>query len=139
MGAKEQCETLMNDLLPFAEKMLREYGEFHPFGGTMGTDDTITHVGASTGEEFPSGQELVRVLKQGFVERRAAGEIKAAAIIANVSVTPPDQDNPVDAIAVRLHHIDGYTVNVFFPYTLSRKKLSVGEPYTLPGTPFLGG
>ncbi len=30
---KEDAETLMNMLVPFAEKMLREHGEFYPTAG----------------------------------------------------------------------------------------------------------
>jgi hypothetical protein len=32
---KAECETLMNAALPFAEKMLKEHGEFFPYGAAL--------------------------------------------------------------------------------------------------------
>jgi hypothetical protein len=40
---KDDVEKLMNALLPFAEKMLREHGEFYPYGGAMSADGKIFH------------------------------------------------------------------------------------------------
>ena len=31
--AKQECEKLMNNLLPTAQSMLHEYREFYPYGG----------------------------------------------------------------------------------------------------------
>jgi hypothetical protein len=33
MNAKQESEKLMKAVLPLAEKMLRQYGEFYPYGG----------------------------------------------------------------------------------------------------------
>src|SRR5437588_13002928 len=35
MNGKKDCERLMNSVLPLAERMLRDYGDFHPYGGYM--------------------------------------------------------------------------------------------------------
>jgi hypothetical protein len=35
MNGKKECEKLLNALLPLAERMLKEYGEFYPYGGYM--------------------------------------------------------------------------------------------------------
>jgi hypothetical protein len=35
MPAKDDCNQLLNAALPFAEQMLREHGEFLPFGAQM--------------------------------------------------------------------------------------------------------
>lgn len=32
MTPKQDCEVLMNELVPFARSMLAEHGEFFPFG-----------------------------------------------------------------------------------------------------------
>jgi hypothetical protein len=33
MNHKEDSESLLNAILPLAETMLKQYGEFYPFGG----------------------------------------------------------------------------------------------------------
>ncbi|PYP55124.1 MAG: hypothetical protein DMD40_14440 [Gemmatimonadetes bacterium] len=43
---KQEPELLMNAALPFAEQMLRQQGEFYPYGGLLSIDGSIVHVGA---------------------------------------------------------------------------------------------
>jgi hypothetical protein len=33
IGVKQECEMLMNEMLSLAEDMLRQFGEFYPYGG----------------------------------------------------------------------------------------------------------
>jgi hypothetical protein len=139
MSAKKESERLMNDLLPFAEKMLKEHGEFHPFGGAIKSDGSIVHVGASAGEEFPRGKDLVGMLKESFREQARRGEISVAAIVANVSVEPPDSDNKVDAAEVAIDHRDDYAVRVFFPYVISEGQVSLGAPFASESERFAFG
>jgi hypothetical protein len=40
---REECEDLMNAVLPFAKQMLSQHREFFPFGGTMSPSGEITH------------------------------------------------------------------------------------------------
>ena len=117
MNGKVDCEALMNELLPFAHRMLRDHRAFHPFGATMARSGDITHVGASTGEEYPAGRELREMMQRSF--RAGADALKAAAIVCDVRITPPGEDTPRDAIQVELEHRDGYGAVVFFPYTIS--------------------
>src|SRR5437899_25574 len=44
MNSKKDCEKLMNSVLPLAERMLRDYGEFHPYGGYMKPNGEVVHV-----------------------------------------------------------------------------------------------
>ena len=63
---KEELDELMNDILPFAKKMLSEHGEFFPYGGAMTTQGEIIHVGASEGDEHPPSQKLLDILIESF-------------------------------------------------------------------------
>jgi hypothetical protein len=45
--SKRESEMLMNALLPLAEKMLKEYGEFYPYAGCMKLDGSIVDIGAT--------------------------------------------------------------------------------------------
>ena len=46
---KSECEDLMNEALPLAERMLREHGEFYPYGLTIDATGKIAHAAASDG------------------------------------------------------------------------------------------
>jgi len=130
---KEDCEKLMNALLPFAEQMLREHGEFHPFGGAMKPDGEIVHHGAYTGKELPKGQELVNLLTEAFRQSAAKGEYIATAIVYDIRTVPRGDTEKTDAICVSLDHRNDYSVNVAFPYTLKHGDLSLKPPFATKG------
>jgi len=62
MHGHPDLDELLNVSLEFAKKMLKEHGEFYPFGASMGANGRITMDGATTGEEKPPSQELLDVL-----------------------------------------------------------------------------
>jgi hypothetical protein len=123
MAAKEQCNQLLSAALPFAEKMLREYGQFHPFGAQMLNNGEVVSVGASDGEDQPPAQSLMDLLQGAFKNGAAEGDLLATALVYDARVTPPGTDQKSDAIAVSLDHRDDYSVVVFFPYHITS-----GEP-----------
>lgn len=53
---KEQLEDLMNVVVPFAVRMLKEHGELHPVGATMAPDGTVALDAAWDGPEHPLSQ-----------------------------------------------------------------------------------
>jgi hypothetical protein len=77
MTPKEEVERLMNEGIPFAQKMLTEHGEFYPFGVVMTTTGEIRMVSATTDDEHPTSQELIDKLLAGFQKAAAAHEYKA--------------------------------------------------------------
>jgi hypothetical protein len=132
-GAKTQAETLMNAALPFAERMLGDHGEFYPYAMAMKPDGEITAVAGYDGREHPPSQEIIDFLTEALRKDAASRLIVAAAIVWDARVRPSSTAPQTDAIAVALDHRDNYSVIVYFPYTLSGKKLSVGEPFAEAG------
>ena len=41
MTPKEQCEVLLDKLLPFAEDQMKKYREFYPFAAVILMDDSV--------------------------------------------------------------------------------------------------
>ena len=81
---KGDCEQLMNAVLPFAEEMLTNHGEFQPFGGTMTPDGQIGMTGGWTGDEHPASTEVIELVKAGFRAGAERGEYKATALVFDV-------------------------------------------------------
>jgi hypothetical protein len=136
-AGKADSEALMNSLLPFAHRMLRDHGEFFPFGGYMKSDGEIVWEGATTGAERPPSQELLDILRCEHRRRAVNREIRACATIYDVRVVPPNQEVKKDAIATELDHRTGYTVTVFFPYHFDATgELCIDPPFAHSG---LGG
>lgn len=130
---KDDATDLMNMLVPFAEKMLREHGEFYPFGGVMLADGSMQHFGASDGTEHPKSKDLIDLLIAQFREGGRQGKYKATGIVYDVRTIPPGASEKTDAIAARLDHQAGYSVVVMIPYRLSEGQLAKGTVFAAKG------
>jgi hypothetical protein len=134
MSAKQESEALMNALLPLAEKMLRQYGEFYPFGGYMKPDGTIVEVGASDPDtDHPKSKDLICVLRRSLRDLAERKQCKTVAMVFNVTVGLPTSDRKSDAIQVSIDHAEGYSAEVFFPYQLIENKMMYGETFAQHG------
>jgi hypothetical protein len=132
---KEDAEALMNDLLPFAKRMLSDHGEFLPFGGVMETSGKIIWQGATTGEDHSPSKDLIEILRNAHIEAAQAGTIRASAIVYDVLIVPPGREVKQDAISVELDHRDNYSVVVHFPYSIDIDgDLSVEKPFAGAGS-----
>jgi hypothetical protein len=131
---KEDCEELMNAVLPFAQEMLSKHREFYPFGGAMSPSGEITQIGGWTGDEHPPSSELIKLLEDGFREGAQQRKYKATALVVDVRAIPPGKFVKQDAIAVRLDHRDSYSAQVVFPYSFGPSgDLRLEEPFAAQG------
>ena len=130
--AKAQAETLLNEVLPFAEQMLGNYGEFHPYAGALRPSGEVVSIGGYDGREHPPSKDLIDLLAGGLRQSAAAGEYVATALVYDVKITPESADDPTDAIAVELEHKDGYAATVYFPYRLSDGQPILASPFVTP-------
>ncbi len=65
-NGKIDCEKLMNEALPFAEKMLQQYGEFIPYGYAMKANGEIVSISGQSKKEHPPSMEIMVLLNDGF-------------------------------------------------------------------------
>jgi hypothetical protein len=127
--AKADCEILMNEAIPFAKRMLREHGEFYPYGYVMKPSGEIALKAGYDGTEHPKSQVIIDLLTAGFKEDAAAGRVKATALVYDIRVIPPGASEKSDAIAIALDHRDNYSVVVILPYVLNHGEISVGTAF----------
>lgn len=133
LSAREQCEQLLDSVIPFAERGLRQHGRFAPFGAIIGPDGSHTLIAAPDGAALPGAQSLIGRLREEF---RAAAEERrhvATAICYDVYVVPPGAGDRTDAIAVELDHRDEYSAVVFVPYVRSKGAVALGKAFARPG------
>jgi hypothetical protein len=130
---KEDATQLMNMMLPLAEQMLREYGEFYPYGGVMLADGSMQSFAAADGNEYPRSTDLIGMLEDTFREHAHEGRYRATGIVYDVRTVPPGTIEKTDAIALRLDHESGYSVVVFIPYRLSDGQIAKGTTFAVKG------
>jgi hypothetical protein len=131
--AEAEAEQLMNDALPFAKQMLVKHGEFFPYGMAMQLDGKVTPVATNDGRNYPRSTDIIAELKRAFIEGARARKYKATALVYDARVVVPKTGSRSDAIAVSLDHRDGYSVVVFFPYTIEHSTLTIGEAFASKG------
>lgn len=134
MKPKQESERLMNAVLPLAEKMLRLYGEFYPYGGYMKLDGTIVDIGVQDPDtDRPKSKDLLYILRSSFREMAETNQCKAVAIVFAVSVKLPRSNRESDAIEVCVEHAEGYSAEVFFPYQIKNKEIVYDETFAQAG------
>jgi hypothetical protein len=131
---KQEVEELMNSLLPLAKKMLAEAGEFYPYGGYIDQNGRITHVsGRIEGTDYPKSKPIIDLLTRNFQQGAKDKKLKATAVIFDVRIRPPGEDNKTDAIQVCLDHQGGYSAKVLFPYTIKNGEVLFGNTFAHKG------
>jgi hypothetical protein len=130
---KADCEPLMNFLLPFAEQMLSSHGEFLPFGVMMRSNGELAPVAGYDGDEHPQSADLIRLIKEGFVQSARQGQSKATALAYDMRIKLSPTGESSDAIAVSMNHRDNYSIVVIFPYKIDSGKLTMGSAFAQKG------
>lgn len=130
---KNEAEELMNSLIPFAEKMLSQNGEFFPYGATIKSDGKIALAAGFSGSEQPQSQEVIDLLHQAFKTAAKTKQCKATGLVYDVRVTLPESGEKSDALAIELDHASGYSVLVYVPYKIEKSKVNFGVMFTNSG------
>jgi len=130
----EDVEALLNDLLPFAHKMLVKNREFLPFGGYTKPDGTIVWEGAYDGDDLPLSQNLIDILHDSHRSLAARHEVKVCAVVYDIRTIPRGKSKKQDAICVAVDHLSGYSVHYIYPYKFNwLGKLIVEDDYAVEG------
>jgi hypothetical protein len=123
----DEIQEILNFLLPYAEQMLNEHGEFYPYAAALDSDGELNAVATDVEDETPDVGELLLALHQGLRERAAEGAIRASGIAADVTLTDPDSGETTDAVQVELDHADADAVDIFVPYETEAEGIKFGE------------
>lgn len=133
MLPKEECEVLLDALLPAAEHLLRKNGEFYPIGAVMTTDSNTTLTAVDSEHDFPDSQSVIDALISSHRQMAEKNNIKASGIAWNAAISTPDGKQS-DAIMVSLEHSGDYSVVVVLPYKIGLfKRIKFGELFAQNG------
>ena len=143
MEPQEQAEQLVNAVLPLAEQMLKEHGEFLPYAGVIKADGQIEVMQFSPEGSEPKTLLTAKQMHQGATEmlREGAqtGDYTTTALVSNVYVVKPGTEDKVEAVAVSIDDAEGNSMEVFFPYTISEGAVGFGTAFAQKGTHYIFG
>jgi hypothetical protein len=124
----DEIQEILNFLLPYAEQMLSQHGEFYPYAAALGADGDLNAVATDVDDDdSPDVSEVLLALHQGLRERASEGAIRASGIAADVTLTDPDSGETTDAVQVELDHADADAVDIFVPYETEAEGIKFGE------------
>ncbi len=131
MTPRDDLNELLSTIVPFAQEILAEHGEFAPLGAVYDTDGMIRAAAIDTDRDYPDAEALIGEILVSMRAQAETGEIDAAAICSNVSIAQDEQE--LDAIRVTLEHREGEALSVFFTYEKLEGGYEFGEPQVLSG------
>jgi hypothetical protein len=123
----EEIQELLNFLLPHAERMLSEHGEFYPYAAALDADGELSAVAADIETDDPDVGDVLVALHRGLRHQAAEGSIRASGIAADVTLTDPDSGETTDAVQLELDHADGDPVDIYVPYESEADGIKFGE------------
>lgn len=131
---KQECEKLLNVALPFAQDMLSQHHELHPFGSALTSNGQIISTARYPTKNRLPAERAVAVLEKGLQQGASSGRYIASSLVLDVEVVPPGRSEKQHAIAIRLDHRGGYSVIVFYPYEISASgSLAIERPFSAWG------
>ena len=123
----EEIQELLNFLLPQAERMLGQQGEFYPYAAAVESDGSIEPVAPAVDDGNPDVGNILVALHRDLREQAAEGAIRASGIAADVTLTDPDSGETTDAVQLELDHADADAVDIYVPYVSSSEGVTFGE------------
>lgn len=115
-----------------AEKLLlRQNGEFYPFGAEIDNDGELKNIGHYDGDEFPLSQTKIDELRKYFKKATDNENIRAYAITFNCLAKKDEESEKTDTIAIDCYLRDSEQRTIYyFPYKrITSDKLEFGEPW----------
>jgi hypothetical protein len=125
--ATEEIQELLNFLLPYAERMLGQHGEFYPYAAAIDSTGSIEPIGPAVESDDPDVGDILVALHADLREQAAEGAIRASGIAADVTITDPDSGETTDAVQVELDHAEGAALDVYVPYERAGPDVTFGE------------
>ena len=128
---RDEMNDLLNGAVEVASELLESNGEFDPFALALLGDGKVMHLEAENADDDDVDAEaLVASLRNTLRERLS--ELRAIAVVADVTVEDEDEEAMTAAISIQMEHVNGDPVTCFLPYEINGESLElsdlVGEP-----------
>ena len=129
----DEIQELLRVLLPHAERLLNEQGEFYPYAMALEADGTIEPVPPDIQTADPDVGDVLVALHEGLRSQAAEGSIRASGIAADVTLTDPESGETMDAVQLELDHADADPVDIYVPYETAGDGVKFGERVAAEG------
>ena len=115
-GTREQCEALTHAAVAMAQELLRNHGEFPPYGLGLSAGDEVVELGEGGAQEGMRAADASDALRAKLADALKAHAVQATALVYEAALLMPPSEARGEAIAIQLAHRDGYRAVIVVPY-----------------------
>ncbi len=130
--SQRDIQSLIDHCHHMAEQLLiRQNGEFYPFGAQVNSSGELTHIAHYDGDEFPLSEVKIRELRKVFDHKLRSEGIRGFAITYDCLVRKEPTSEKTDAIAIECFTTqESKTMTYYFPYQkVSDDRLEFGDAW----------
>ncbi len=123
--------SLINYSIKMIKELLLENAEYYPIATAIDLSGETKPIMYLDGNENPLSEDLITKYNEILETKIKNSEIRAFAIAYEVRVTRNNESEKIDAIAIKIKHIETEEVIIYFyPYTLTQeRKLIMGDSW----------
>jgi len=129
---RDEMNDLLNAAVEVASELLESNGEFDPFALALQGDGKVIHLEAENVDEDAEAETLVENLRQTLRERLP--ELRAIAVVADVTVEDEEAEAMSAAVSIQMEHINSDPIDCFVPYEINGDELEMADLVGEPGT-----
>ncbi|HEY3330382.1 MAG TPA: hypothetical protein VGK19_10205 [Capsulimonadaceae bacterium] len=136
LNLPQELDRLASELMEYAREGLSREGELYPIGAAITPEQEVQWCAiADDAHELSdvSVADELESLVNGMSADARAGRFVATGVLCQAIVVPPEGQNKVDAVELRLDHRSGDSVRVFVPYALDSGGVSFQRLFTSEG------
>jgi hypothetical protein len=100
--SSEDMDEVLSEGIDFAVHLLKENGEFYPFGVVKDRDSQLRHMEGWSRSDRPQSEELRQLLRARLQNQRASGEVVTAAVVSDARLRDRVDGSVIDAIRLEI-------------------------------------
>jgi hypothetical protein len=124
---QQRMDQLLDQSIQKALMLIREHGEFYPFGVTRVENGDFTLVQAKMDTDTPTSNQVAEKLFAGLKQDASRNLFTSAAVVSDVRLRDPQTQRVSDAIRVHLEDAQGEPIIFFLPYVNEGHRITTSD------------
>lgn len=113
--AHPDLQAIVDALLPLAQTLVKQHGEFFPVGASMDANGVVSLAAVQPASDQPSAQEVLDLLVP-VLQRLARTQHARAVGICILATTRDSAGTPMSTIVIGLEHSNGESLDLLQPF-----------------------
>ena len=130
MTPKDELNSLLNDAIGMAIRLVEKHGSHIPFCMAVTTSGEHINIAADD-TALPGADALLAGVRQHITDALREKRYRAVALARNVEYRSARDGSRTDAVQVTLDHEQGSPVTCYLPYHLAQGRVVPGELFAV--------